>query len=105
MRVEYDILLEKRSDVIRVRIVREAKTVVDFVVQYEAYIDGHYRPVVRYDESHGRLHRDVLDWNGEMIEKHWSPPGTTNNQALTEAIHDLNTNADRYHSEYMQRRP
>ena len=78
---------------------------VDFVVQYEAFIDGQYRPVVRYDGSHGRPHLDVLDWDGESIEKHWAQPGTTNNQALTEAINDIDSNSDRYLAEYLQRRP
>ena len=104
VQVEYDVPLERRGDFIRVRIVKEAKTVVDFVVQYEAYIDSQYRPIVRYDGSHGRPHFDVLDWDGEAIEKHWAPLGTTNNQALTDAIDDISTNSDRYYAEYLQRR-
>ena len=84
--------------------VKKAKTIVDFVVQYEAYIDGQYRQIVRYDGSHGRPHFDVLDGDGETIEKHWAPLGTTNNQALTDAIHDIDANSDRYFAEYLQRR-
>lgn len=104
VRVDYAITREGESDVIRVRFVRQAKTVVDFVVQLEAYIDGEYRRVVRYDGSHGRPHRDILDWEGRTIEKRWAPAGTTYSRALTEAIRDLVSNSDRYIAEYLRRR-
>jgi hypothetical protein len=90
---------------IRVRFVRVGKTVVDFVVQYEVCIDGQWRQVVRYDGSHGRPHRDILDWDGDTIAKRWSPPGTTNNQALTGAVNDIIANSDRYFAEFLKRRP
>ncbi len=84
--------------------VREGKTVVDFVVQLEAYVDDRFRPVVRYNGSHGHPHQDTLDWDGETIEKRWSSPGATNNQVATEAIKDVSANAERYIAEYLRRR-
>jgi len=30
-----------------------------FVVQYEAYIDGRWQPIIRYDTAHGFAHRDI----------------------------------------------
>jgi hypothetical protein len=105
VRQEFDIPLEDWGRVIRVRIVREAKTVVDFVAQYEAFIDGRYRPVIRYDGSHGRPHRDTLGWNGETIDKRWAPPGMTYNHALTVAIDDIEAHAEDYLVAFLRRRP
>ncbi|MGH7598151.1 MAG: DUF7718 family protein [bacterium] len=36
------------------------------VIQYEAYIDGKWRPIVRFDEAHGFFHRDVLSPTGRQ---------------------------------------
>lgn len=105
VRVEYDIPLNDFGDVIRVRFVREGKLVVDHVAQYEALIDGAYRPVVRYDGSHGQPHRDILDWTGATIEKRWAPVGTTTNLALTEGIHDIVLNWPGYLDDFLRRRP
>lgn len=84
--------------------VREGKNVVDFVVQLEAYIDDRFRPIIRYNGSHGHPHRDTLDWNGETIEKRWAPPGTTNSHVVTEAIKEVSANAERYIAEFLRRR-
>ena len=34
--------------------------IVEFRIQYEAFIAGHWHPIVRYDSAHGQPHRDVL---------------------------------------------
>jgi hypothetical protein len=34
------------------------------VIQYEAYIDGKWQPIVRFDEAHGFFHRDVMSPGG-----------------------------------------
>lgn len=104
MRDEFAVPLKVQGSVVRVRMVREGKTVVDFVVQFEAFVDDRFRPIVRYNGSHGYPHRDTLDWVGETIEKQWAPPGSTNNQVLTEAIHDVSVNAERYIAEFLRRR-
>ena len=105
VREEFGIGLDRLGHVIRVRFVRVAKTVGDFVVQYEVLVDGQYRQVVRYEGSHGHPYRDILDWDGNTIAKRWAPPGTTNNQALTDAINDIIANSDRYFADFLKRRP
>jgi hypothetical protein len=105
VREEFDISLDRIGHIIRIRFVRVGKTVVDFVVQYEVCTDGKYRQVVRYDGRHGRPHRDILDWDGDTFAKRWAPPGTTNNQALTDAVNDIIANSDRYFAESLKRRP
>ncbi len=49
---------------IRIKITVENGKVVDIVVQYETLIEGKWVAVVRYDCSHGFLHRDVMHPNG-----------------------------------------
>ena len=92
------------GDGIRVRIVTEGRTVLDFTVQYEAYIEGEYRPVVRYD-CHLGPHRDTLDWSGRTIHKHWMPKGISYNQALDDATADIEANWERYRDDFLRRRP
>jgi len=50
---------------IRVRIIRERRKVVDFVVQLEVEAEpGEWKAVVRYNYAHGFPHRDVVYANG-----------------------------------------
>ena len=66
---EYEFPVNLAGDVIRVRIRTDHGRVVDFVAQFEAWIEGRRRPVVRHDASHGRAHRDLLDWTGNPRQK------------------------------------
>lgn len=105
VRVEFDIPVNAGGDVIRVRIVRAGKVVADFVAQYEAFIDGMHRPVLRYDGSHDRPHCDILGWHGETIEKVWLPDGTSHNDALRLAIGDIPHNWGRHRAGFLRRQP
>lgn len=82
-------LLNPFGDILRVAMIRQGKMVVHFVAEYEAFIDGEHRPVVRYDCSHDRPHRDTLSWSGRGMPKRWIPEGPTRNQALTDAVDDI----------------
>jgi hypothetical protein len=42
----------------------EEGVVTDFVIQYEAEIDGKWHEIVRYDTAHDRPHKDVLHPDG-----------------------------------------
>ena len=44
----------------RQKLAAEKRQVKRFVVQYEAYIEGKWRAIVRYDTAHGYFHRDIL---------------------------------------------
>lgn len=60
------------------------------IIQYEAYIGGKWRAIVRFDETHGFFHRDVLSPSGEqekIIE-----PEMDKGKALTEAISNIKHN-------------
>ncbi len=77
------------GDHIRVRFTTRRGRVSVYTAQYEPLIEGTYRPVVRYDSAHGRPHCDVLDWDGETIEKVWladEPLGDALNHAIEEIV-------------------
>jgi len=53
-------LSEELEDRIRVSAMKEKGQVFKFVVQYEALLKGKWRPIVRYDTSHGFAHKDII---------------------------------------------
>jgi hypothetical protein len=62
-----------------------------FTVQLEVFDpDGRrWRPVVRYDDAHGVPHRDILDYDGSVVEKTPLRPGISNKQAMEEGARDI----------------
>jgi hypothetical protein len=60
-----------------VRVLAERGAVLDFAVLYLATVEDRVYPVIRYDAAHGDPHRDTLDWNGYVVEKHWMPGSPT----------------------------
>ncbi|MBI1744480.1 hypothetical protein HYR54_15640 [Candidatus Acetothermia bacterium] len=50
----------------RIRLVREGKKIIEYLVQLEVEMQpGAWKPVVRYDNVHGFPHRDQLNEEGE----------------------------------------
>lgn len=92
------------DDTVRVRFTTERDTVLRFTVQYDVWIDGHVHPVVRYDNAHGFAHRDLLDWNGDVIDKQALPAHWTTNQALTHAEWEIKTNWPLHRDAFMRRK-
>lgn len=66
-------------------------------MQYEARVGDRFYPVVRYDCSHGRAHKDTLDVVGRNIEKQWL-------ENLM-ADRDLRSNWPQYRDEFIRRMP
>jgi hypothetical protein len=74
--------------------------VVRFVVQYETFVRGAWRPVVRYDTAHGFPHVDRISPNGS-VEK--IPLLTAElAEALTVADQDIEENWERYKTDYLK---
>lgn len=95
----------KSGGVIRVRLNLDHGRVVDFTLQLEIFVDDRWRPVVRYDSAHGRPHRDLLDWKGHVIDKHWLASTMTNKEAVRFAERELSNNASTYISAFLERKP
>lgn len=89
-------------DRIRVHFIVESGHVTDVVVvQYEAFIDGRWREIVRFDEAHGFFHRDILLPGGEQEKTTLS--GADKNQALNQAITEIRENWFLYRWRYEQK--
>jgi hypothetical protein len=63
------VISQSQDDRLRIKIETERGKVLDMVVQYEAKFEEEWHPIVRYDCSHGFLHRDVM-FPGGRREKH-----------------------------------
>ena len=90
----YDFFINKSVRCV-VRFITENGKVIGFVVRMQAFIDGKWRDIRRYDTAHGTPHIDVLNWRGKTIEKIWMPqlpPG----DAMTFAISDIKNNSKTY---------
>jgi hypothetical protein len=94
----------KTGDVIRVRLDIDRGQVTAFTLQLETFVDGRWRPVVRYDSAHGDSHRDLLDWDGRVIDKFWMPT-ITNKEAVRYAERDLSDNSAAYREAFLERKP
>lgn len=75
------------NDRLRVKAFKEHGAVIGFTVQYEALIGGQWKPIVRYDTSHGFAHKDLLHPSGREEKQPLYFPDY--NLAFTFAIQDL----------------
>ena len=78
---------EELEDRLRVTALKQKGTIVKFVVQYEALIENKWRAIIRYDNSHGFAHKDIIHYNGEQEKQPLYFPDL--NIAFTFAIQDL----------------
>ena len=62
------------------------------------------KPVARYDCAHGHPHRDLVDADGNVIDKLGSPAGRLA-QALDHAIMDIKAHWPRYRADFLGRLP
>lgn len=94
------LLSPEATDRLRVRAQRIGPDVVSFVVQYEAYLDSRWHPIVRFDTAHGFAHRDLLHPDGRVDKD--PLPWETYNIALTFATHELKANWQQYRQRYAE---
>jgi len=79
--------IEELEDRLRVTALKQKGEILKFVVQYEALIGSKWRPIIRYDTSHGFAHKDIIHYNGEQEKQPLYFPGL--NMAFTYAIQEL----------------
>ena len=79
---------------------RLQQNIIEFVVQYELFIEGKWYPVVRYDTAHGFAHKDIMTFGGKGIKHKLS--FTDYNLALTFAEKDLKENWLRYRENFLK---
>jgi hypothetical protein len=67
---EFFKLLDEAGAVrLRFRVKSAGGALAFFAVQLEALIDGEWKVVVRYDNAHGYVHRDVMARSGRQLSK------------------------------------
>ncbi|SEA32165.1 MULTISPECIES: DUF7718 family protein [Proteiniphilum] len=54
---------------LRVRLVIDNGILLDVMYQYEAFLQGEWLAIVRYDCAHGFFHRDIMLPNGDKEKK------------------------------------
>jgi len=91
-------LSSDQKDRLRVIASKEKGRIIKFVAQYEAFIRGEWRGVVRYDTVHGFAHKDIIHPDGN-IEK--QPLIFADfNAAFTFAVQDLKISWKWYRKAY-----
>ncbi len=96
----------REGERIRIRLNVERGILTDFVVQYEtptSELSHEHVAVVRYDGSHHRAHRDLLDARGRTVRKSWLPEHLSFGEALDYAIADIDQNWTRYRQDFYLR--
>ena len=91
-------LSDSDRDRYRLHCKTQGRRVVIFRVQYEAFIDGQWLPVVRYDTAHGFPHQDLLHPGGESEKSEY--PGHSNAEVLTLGQEDIKRNWRAYRARY-----
>jgi hypothetical protein len=79
---------------------RLQNNIIEFVIQYELFIEDRWYPVVRYDTSHGFAHKDILTFSGDVTK--YELPFADYNLALTFAEKDLKENWLRYRENFLK---
>jgi len=97
--IEYVYVLSPEgTDRLRVRAQRIGREIVSFAVQYEACLQGTWRPVVRFDTAHGFAHRDLLHPDGRVDKN--PLPWQNYTVALTFATQELKAQWVHYRQRY-----
>ena len=97
--IEYSVLLDGGGvNRLRVRAIKTAGRIVEFVVQYEALVAGTWHAVVRYDTAHGFVHRDELFPDGRRLKM--PLPFANRNLAFTFASLELRARWREYRARF-----
>ena len=80
----------------------ERGQIIHFRIQYEAFIGGEWRAIVRYDTVHGWPHRDLIRPDGTEDKQTFS--GYSREEVLALGERDIKTNWKRYRTAYEQER-
>ncbi|HLA48204.1 MAG: hypothetical protein A2889_06835 [Nitrospinae bacterium RIFCSPLOWO2_01_FULL_39_10] len=73
--------------------------VIAFTVQLEAFVNGEWREIIRYDSAHGFAHIDRYYLNGRKIKKELNLELT---EALTLADEDIKKNWKVYQRDFLE---
>lgn len=78
----------------------EAGKITEFLIQYEAFIEGQWHPILRYDTAHGQPHRDIMHPDGIQTKEMY--PNYYNTEVLTIGQRDIIENWQTYRARFQQ---
>jgi len=87
-----------KEDRLRVEATIDKGEIKGFVVQYEAFLQNRWHPIVRYDTAHGFAHRDIL--HPDRSEEKQLLVFRNFNHAFTFAIQDVKALWKQYRDGY-----
>lgn len=100
--IAYEVELDNTAlEWLRLRVETEKGRVTGFLAQYETTFEGQRTPVMRYDTAHGFAHRDVLNRQGEVIEKQALAAHLSYREALDLGVRDIRSNWRRYRRSFL----
>lgn len=73
--------------------------VVRFMVQLEVFVQGEWKPVIRYDCAHGYAHCDRFNLQGDQVKEDM---GMSYEEALTFADDDIDDRWETYRNQFLQ---
>ena len=85
---------------LRVKLTIDRGKVIDFVFQYESFINEQWREIVRYDISHGFFHRDFITQKGEKEKTRIEMPDIKT--SATYAEQDIKDKWEFYKTKYVK---
>jgi hypothetical protein len=84
---------------VRTRLFTRKGKICNYVVQFEHAVDGDWKEVVRFNYSHGFVHKDIYDINGRQVRK--IDMGTFHD--LKDAVDMALTDISQKHEAYIKR--
>lgn len=100
--IEYELFLSSdMKDRLRVYALKDKGEILKFLVQYEAFIETKWHPIVRYDTAHGFAHIDVMSPDGRIDKQPIYFPSYS--LAFTYATQDLRRYWREYRGRYERR--
>ena len=78
----------------------EGKQIIEFRIQYEAFIENQWFSIVRYDTAHGRPHRDILRPSGRETKEWFDEYSFA--QVLTFGQNDIMENWPAYRARFLK---
>ncbi|MBI5245196.1 MAG: hypothetical protein HY922_16155 [Elusimicrobia bacterium] len=99
----FKVISNTADERLRFQIATRKGRITESLIQLELYLNGAWQPVARCDNSHGFAHRDVLDPDGNEVEKS-ALKLETFEQVLEYGEQDLRDRADWYAGKYLRMR-
>ncbi len=91
---------ETQKNRYRHRHVWDRGEVMEFCIQYEAFIAGQWCPILRYDTAHRQPHRDILHPDGTQTKEMY--PNYSHAEILTIGQRDIIENWLIYRTTYQK---